>query len=305
MNSDLFGAPTLVGLKVKLDRAIDREQPCCDNVCVIGAGKGPHTGELICAGCGQHRGWLSKPAASFVESTAKRFGAPEIITLHQARTYDDTATEQHLNEADKQQRIQHLLAWIAHEGFVPKDFFLTQPPPPQTKRWWRRERRRRTIARRMAQWGLTAHDLSLAGKPPTATAEAMSPVNANAMENTAMANIDDFYPSKYLRASDLKGKEVDVTIDRVEAEEFEQDGEKRNKPVVHFRNNGIKPLVCNKTNATRIATALGDRDYESWSGKQVRLYPDMEEFKGQVHEVIRVRRAPAPIGEDLNDEIPH
>jgi hypothetical protein len=30
----------------------------------------------------------------------------------------------------------------------------------------------------------------------------------------------------------------------------------------------------------------------------------MEDFKGQVHEVVRVRRAPAPIGEDLNDEVP-
>jgi len=67
-----------------------------------------------------------------------------------------------------------------------------------------------------------------------------------------MANIDDFYPSKFLRASDLKGKE----------------------------------------------------DTDAWMGKQVRLYPDMEEFKGQVHEVVRVRRAPKPIGEDLNDEMP-
>ena len=119
-----------------------------------------------------------------------------------------------------------------------------------------------------------------------------------------MANIDDFYPSKFLRTSDLKGKEITVTIDRVEAEEFEQDGVKRAKPVVHFRNNGLKPLVLNKTNSTRIATALGNKDTDAWMGKQVRLYPDMEEFKGQVHEVVRVRRAPKPIGEDLNDEMP-
>ena len=33
--------------------------------------------------------------------------------------------------------------------------------------------------------------------------------------------------SKFLRASDLKGKEIDVTIDRVESEEFEQEGGKR------------------------------------------------------------------------------
>lgn len=118
-----------------------------------------------------------------------------------------------------------------------------------------------------------------------------------------MPNIDDFYPSKFLRASDLKGKEVDATIDRVASEEFEQDGGKRTKPVVHFRNSGLKPLVCNKTNATRIATALGDKDYNAWAGKQIRLYPDMEEFKGQVHEVVRIRRAPGPIAEDLNDKV--
>jgi hypothetical protein len=106
-----------------------------------------------------------------------------------------------------------------------------------------------------------------------------------------------------MRASDLKGKEIEVTIDRVESEEFEQEGGKRSKPVVHFRNNGTKPLVCNKTNAMLIATALGDKDYTAWAGKQVRLYPDMETFRGQVHEVIRVRRAPPPLEKDLNDKV--
>jgi len=38
-----------------------------------------------------------------------------------------------------------------------------------------------------------------------------------------MPNINDFYPSNYLRAADLGGKEVDVTIDRVTSEDFEQD----------------------------------------------------------------------------------
>src|SRR5262249_38442098 len=78
-----------------------------------------------------------------------------------------------------------------------------------------------------------------------------------------MPDISDFYPSHYLRAADLGGKEVDVTIDRVTSEEFEQDGQKRAKPVVHFRNKGIKPLVLNKTNAMLIATACGSEDYSS------------------------------------------
>ena len=118
-----------------------------------------------------------------------------------------------------------------------------------------------------------------------------------------MANISDFFPSNYLRAADLGGKEIDVIIDRVTSEEFEQDGRKRPKPVVHFRNAGIKPLILNKTNALLIATACGSEDYSTWSGKQVRLYAELVSFKGKVSEAIRVKRTPAPIAEELNDEV--
>jgi hypothetical protein len=73
---DLFGLPTLIGLRVKLDRPVDREQPCCLNICMIAAARGPHAGELICASCGQHRGWLSKPTAQWIANVVTRFGAP-------------------------------------------------------------------------------------------------------------------------------------------------------------------------------------------------------------------------------------
>jgi hypothetical protein len=118
-----------------------------------------------------------------------------------------------------------------------------------------------------------------------------------------MANISDFFPSNYLRAADLGGKEVDVTIDRVTSEEFEQDGKKIKKPVVHFRNAGIKPMVLNKTNALLIAAACGSDDYTTWSSKQVRLYADLVNFRGKVSEAIRVKRRPPPLGEELNDAI--
>jgi hypothetical protein len=182
MNTDLFGTLTLVGLKVRLDRPIDIEHPCCENVCTIGAGRGPHIGELVCTGCGKHRGWLSRQTAQCIESVATRFGAPEIITVRQAHTYETSPEEQQLR--DKQERINQINALIAAEGFAPKDFLLTQLPPPYYKnkaayaKWRARELRRRPIAQRMALWGLTAHDLSVARKPPTATAEEMSPITA-------------------------------------------------------------------------------------------------------------------------------
>ena len=79
---DMFGsAPAantnLIGLKVKLDRPVDRERSCCNNVCIISAGKGAHAGELRCVNCDQHRGWLSKPTAQWIESVITRFGAPK------------------------------------------------------------------------------------------------------------------------------------------------------------------------------------------------------------------------------------
>jgi hypothetical protein len=92
MNTDLFGTPTLVGLKVRLDRPVDRERLCCRNVCVIGAGQGPHAGALNCADCGQHRGWLSKSTAQWIEHVVTRFGAPTTpIVVRKSHTYDEEA----------------------------------------------------------------------------------------------------------------------------------------------------------------------------------------------------------------------
>jgi hypothetical protein len=84
MNTD----PTLIGLKVKLDRPIDRERRCCNGIAIIRPGKARHAGELRCAGCGQHRGWLSHATRDFILETIRRFGtssSPIIITRQQEK----------------------------------------------------------------------------------------------------------------------------------------------------------------------------------------------------------------------------
>src|SRR5262249_25523747 len=180
-------SPTVVGLKVKLDRPIDRERPCCLNICTIGPARGPHAGELICSSCGQHRGWLSNPTAQWIESVATRFGAPTTpIVMRKSHTYDEAVPPPTpVSEAQRQQRIELIRRHVKAEGFTAKDLFLTQddprvrrPPPPEEAkaraRWKTQERRRRPIARRMALWGITAHDLapvSVPRKPPMATAD--------------------------------------------------------------------------------------------------------------------------------------
>jgi hypothetical protein len=106
-----------------------------------------------------------------------------------------------------------------------------------------------------------------------------------------MGTVADFYPSNYLSAADLKGAERIVTIDRVETNTFENDGIKKTKPVIHFKDNGIKPIVCNKTNFLMIAAICG-ADSKDWGGKQICLFPDLVSFKGKVSEAIRAKRPP-------------
>ena len=118
-----------------------------------------------------------------------------------------------------------------------------------------------------------------------------------------MPTASDFFPSNYLRCADLGGKERVVTIDRVESSEFENDGRKQEKPVIHFKDAGIKPLVSNKTNFLVIAKICGENS-DAWPGKQICLYPDVVPFKGQVQEAVRVRRPGAPAPTEMNDVVP-
>jgi len=98
MSVPLFDSPTVIGLKVKLDRPVDRERPCCLNICTIGPARGPHAGELICASCGQHRGWLSKSTAQWIEHVATRFGAPTTpIVVRKSHTYEEEAPDTDTN----------------------------------------------------------------------------------------------------------------------------------------------------------------------------------------------------------------
>jgi hypothetical protein len=56
MTPDLFGATPepaspAIGMRVKLDRDIDRARPCHDNLAILHPGKPPHSAELRCATC--------------------------------------------------------------------------------------------------------------------------------------------------------------------------------------------------------------------------------------------------------------
>ena len=95
---------------------------------------------------------------------------------------------------------------------------------------------------------------------------------------------------EWLFAFDLQGKDVTLTIDRVEAGNVTgTGGKKTRKPVVHFREGKEKkPLALAVTNCKAIAGLYGN-DVEQWVGKRITLYPTTTTFAGEVVECIRVR----------------
>lgn len=106
-----------------------------------------------------------------------------------------------------------------------------------------------------------------------------------------MPSINDAFPSKYLKASDLKGAEPVVTMDRVEYEPVGQD--KEMKAVLYFVGKE-KGLVLNKTNANKITQLAQSPVTEDWHGQQIKLYPTETSFGGEMVDCIRVKAATRP-----------
>ena len=102
-----------------------------------------------------------------------------------------------------------------------------------------------------------------------------------------MPKMNSMFPSKWLAAADLDEQGNTLTIADVTQERIGQGEEQELKWVVHFREKE-KGLVLNKTNATSIASCLGD-DTDEWLGCKVVLYPTEVQFSGKMVEAIRVK----------------
>src|SRR5262245_12799683 len=116
---------------------------------------------------------------------------------------------------------------------------------------------------------------------------------------TAM-NRDELFPSKYIKAADLGGKPLMVTIKSatIEALNNPNGGGQQDKLLLSFVNQP-KKLVCNVTNYNSISDLHGD-ETDNWPGKRIELYPTRASVGGKSFDAVRVR---APAGDALKDEI--
>lgn len=105
------------------------------------------------------------------------------------------------------------------------------------------------------------------------------------------------FPSDFLKAADLNGREVSVEMSHVEMKEFT--GEQ--KPVLYFTGKD-KGMVLNKTNCNTICDIYGP-DSSDWNGKTVTLFPAQTDYQGRQVACVRVKIAPAAT-QPANDGIP-
>ncbi len=109
--------------------------------------------------------------------------------------------------------------------------------------------------------------------------------------------VSEAFPGNFLKAADLQGRAVKVTIGGIKMEEV-GDGK---KPVMYFHGKK-RGLVCNKTNAG-ICEGLFDTDeMDDWMDRQIELYPDRTQFQGKTVDCIRVRGVLPPAAETAADD---
>ncbi len=101
----------------------------------------------------------------------------------------------------------------------------------------------------------------------------------------ANTSIDQLFPSKWLKSSDLGSSARTATISRID---FELVGnEKEKKAVVSFHNT-TKRLILNRTNAQILANLYGSKVL-GWVGKRIILYSAEVLFRGMPTQAIRIK----------------
>ncbi len=97
---------------------------------------------------------------------------------------------------------------------------------------------------------------------------------------------DELYPGRFVKAGELLGKKVTLTITDVALDELEGDKGKQIKGVVSFEES-TKQLALNKTNGICLRAMFG-RKLSEWVGKKVTLFPS--QWNGE--DCIRVWGSP-------------
>ena len=102
--------------------------------------------------------------------------------------------------------------------------------------------------------------------------------------------IDDLYPSKYLRGSDLQGHAVTVKIERVALERFyDQQSRSELEKLVVYLVGKKKALIAGKSLAYEIAGACKSRNTDAWPGQEFVIFTERKLVYGREMDVLRAK----------------
>jgi hypothetical protein len=144
---------------------------------------------------------------------------------------------------------------------------------------------------------------------------ACSPAEAAAQE-LLMPTKADVFPSKYLKAADLKGRPLTLTINRAPLEVLNgADGKSDQKTVLYFTETP-KKMPLNRVNWDAVVDVTGEVDSDNWAGHKIEVFPTTTQMGGKTVDCIRIRTpmvrpstrpkskpSAKPIADDLNDEV--
>jgi hypothetical protein len=84
---------------------------------------------------------------------------------------------------------------------------------------------------------------------------------------------DQLYPGRFIKAAELLGKKVTLTMIDVELEDLEGDDGKKTKCVITFKESPKKLVAC-KTNGLCIRDMFG-KELANWMGKRITIFEDV------------------------------
>lgn len=112
-------------------------------------------------------------------------------------------------------------------------------------------------------------------------------------------HVDLLYPSEYLCAADLRGKDVTLTISKFRQEELHTNEGDEIKWVISFKEmeerhhrdktKTNKRLVVNKKSHPDAIRAMHGDETDNWIGKKITLFVDRCMSFGEMVDCIRIR----------------
>lgn len=111
-----------------------------------------------------------------------------------------------------------------------------------------------------------------------------------------MPNVNEMFPSRFFRATDIPRRGLTLVITNATQEEVNDGDTKQKKWALKFKDED-RLLVLNKTNGAILAEAFGPHT-DSWTDKAITLRTEKVSFGGRMTDGIRV----GPV--DFDDDIP-